>query len=88
MRRLRLAADDYDSEFRDHRRDRADGSEERGEYRAYRSDGDGNLDERVPVYVFHYDALDVAFVNQLTHLIDQVVAQDLNLFNELIESHT
>jgi hypothetical protein len=51
-------------------------------------DAHGNLDKRVAVLVLHYDALDVAFVDQGADLIDEVAAQDMYFFHNIIEIHT
>lgn len=84
---LRLAADNYDGELRNQRGDRADGGEERSQDGADGSDGHGNLDERVAVLVLYHDALDVALVDQVADLIDEVAAQDMNFFNKTLETH-
>src|ERR1017187_6526951 len=84
---LWLAADNHDSELRNQRGDCANGGEERSQDGAAPSNGHGNLDERVAVLVLHDDALDVALVDQVADLINEVAAQDLNFFNNILETH-
>jgi len=86
-RRCRLAADNHNGELRGKCGDCADGGEQWSQDNANGGDGHRNLHERVAVLVLHNDALDVAFVDQVANLIDQVAAQHLNLFNEIIEAH-
>jgi hypothetical protein len=40
------------------------------------------------VLVLHNDALDVALVDQGADLIDEVAAQDMNFFHNIIEIHS
>jgi hypothetical protein len=84
---LRLAADNHNGELRNQRGDCADGGQERSQDGADGSDGHGNLDERVPVLVLYHDALDVALVDQVADLIDEVAAQDLYFFDKTFETH-
>src|ERR1035437_7862057 len=88
FRRLRLAADNHNGELRNQRGDCTDGGEERSQDGAGGSHGPGNLDERVAVFVLYHDALDVALVDQLADLIDEVAAQDMNFFNKTFETHS
>src|ERR1035441_5579858 len=85
---LRLGADDPDGGLRKQCSDGADGGEERSHNGTDGSDGYGNLDEGVAVLVLHNDALDVAFVDQGADLIDEVAAQDMNFFHNIIEIHS
>src|ERR1035441_3654067 len=87
-RGFRLGADNHDSELRDQGGDGADGGEERSQDGADGSDGHGNLDERVAVLVLYHDALDVALVDQVADLIDQVAGQDMNFFHNTLETHS
>ncbi len=86
-RTWRLVADNHNGELRDKCGDCADGGEQWSQDNANGGDGHGNLHKRVAVLILHNDALDVAFVDQVANLIDQVAAQHLNLFNEIIEAH-
>ena len=85
---LRLGADDHNGELRNQCGDGADGGEERSQDGTDGSEGHGNLDERVAVLVLHHDALDVALVDQGADLIDEVAAQDMNFFHNIIEIHS
>lgn len=61
----------------------------RGEWRkdsADGSDGHGNLDECFGVLILYYDALDVAFMDQVADLIDEIAAQELNFFCKILET--
>jgi hypothetical protein len=85
---FRLGADNDNGELGNQGGDGADGSEERSQDGTDGSEGHGNLDERVAVFVLHNDALDVALVDQGADLIDEVAAQDVNFFHNIIEIHT
>ena len=52
------------------------------------SDGHGNLDECFGVLILYYDALDVAFMDQVADLIDEIAAQDLNFFSNILETQS
>src|ERR1022692_1871381 len=86
--RLRPGADDHNGELRHQRGDGADGGEERSQDGTDGSDGHGNLDERVAVLVLYHDALDIALVDQVADLIDQVAGQDMNFFHNTFETHS
>ena len=85
---FRLGADNDNGELGNQGGDGADGGEERGQDGTDGSEGHGNLDERVAVFVLHNDALDVALVDQGADLIDEVAAQDMNFFHNIIEIHS
>ena len=86
-RRCRLAADNHNGELCDKCGDCADGGEQWSDDNANGGYGHGNLHKRVAMLVLHNDALDVTLVDQLANLVNQVAAQHLNLFNEIIEAH-
>jgi hypothetical protein len=86
-RSCRLAADNHNGELCDKCGDCADGGEQWSHDNANGGYGDGNLHKRVAMLVLHNDALDVTLVDQVANLINQVAAQHLNLFNEIIEAH-
>ncbi len=74
FRRLRFAASNHDGELRDQRGDCTEGREQRSDDDAHSSDGHRNLDESIAMLVLDYDALDIAFMDQVANLIDQVAA--------------
>jgi len=55
---------------------------------ANRSDGHGNLDERVAMLVLYHDAPDVSLVDQVADRIDEVAAQDMNFFHKALDAHS
>lgn len=85
---LRLTADNHDGELRNQRRDCADGGEERSQDGADGSHGNGNLDECVAVFILYHNALDVALMDQLADLVDEVAAHDVNFFNKALETYS
>ena len=68
------------------RGDRADRGKQRSQDRADSGYGHRNFDECVAVLVLYDDALDVALVDQFADLIHQVAAQDMNFFDDILES--
>lgn len=86
-RRPRLCAHNYDAELRDQRRDRAKRRENRSGNGAYRRDSDRNFDESIAMLILNNDALHVAFVNQRPYFVDQVAAEYLDFFYEVLECH-
>ena len=87
-RRLRLAADNHDSELGDQGGDCAQSSQKRSHDGANGSDGHRDLDERVAMLVLDHDALDVALMDQVANLSDEVAADDMNFFHKTLEVHS
>ena len=85
--RLWLATDNNNGELGNHRGNCPYGGEQRGQDGPDRGDRHRNLNERVAVLVLYNDPLNVALVDQLPDLIDQIAAQDVNFFNNILELH-
>jgi hypothetical protein len=83
----RLSALHQNGAFGDHRSDPADGSENGRCDATDHRQRDRNLDQCKSLFVLDNYPLDVAFVNQLFDLFNQIRAQYLNFFDDVLEAH-